>query len=92
MPQYVIQYVENFMPDDEASIAIHKSFSIVNYKDADQEKIARPKGFIGTSDLEMGKFPNAMHHFRILYNGRKKARIYYRLVGNIRFLKNLRGI
>lgn len=90
MPQYVIQYVENFMPDGEASIAIHRSFSIANYRDADQEKIARPKGFIGTSDQERPKFPKAMHHFRILFNARNKARIYYRLVGNIQFLKNFK--
>ncbi|MBU2102354.1 MAG: DEAD/DEAH box helicase family protein [Candidatus Omnitrophica bacterium] len=90
MPQYVIQYVENFMPEGDASIAIHKAFSIANYKDAQQDKIERAKGFIGNNDIEKSKFPQAIHHFKIFYNTSNKARIYYRYIGNIKFLKNLK--
>lgn len=91
MPKYVIQYVESFMPEGNASIAIHRSFSIANYKDAQQDKIERAKGFIGTTELEKGKFTQAIHHFKIFYNASNKARIYYRYVGNIKFIKNLKG-
>jgi hypothetical protein len=90
MPQYVIDYIESFMPEGEQSIAFHETLSIINYSDAYQEKIERTKGFIGTNQLEKGRFPNAMHHFKIFYNRDNKARIFYRYVGNIKFLKNLR--
>lgn len=97
MPDYVIQYVESFSPEGEAAIAIHKSFSIANYKDTDKEQINkeqiwRKRGFIGTKELELDKFPQAMHHFKIFYNAEKKARIFYKYVGNIKFLKNLKGV
>lgn len=91
MPQYVIDYVEHFMPNDEHSIAFHPSFSIANYSDANQEKIERTKGFIGDSQLEGKKFPHALHHFKIFYNKDNKARIFYKYNGNVTFLKNMRG-
>lgn len=90
MPSYVMQYIESFLPEGGNSIAIHRPFGIVNYKDADQEKIERTRGFIGTTQLEKDKFPQAMHHFIVLYNSKKRARMYYRYVGGIKFLKNLR--
>ena len=90
MPQYLIDYIEKFIPQGSQSIAFHKPFSIVNYSDADQKKIERAKGFIGTNQLEKFKFPNAMHHFKIFFNQEKEARIFYRYIGNITFLKNLR--
>jgi len=89
MPKYVINYVDNFSPSGDKSIAFHKSFCISGYKDADQDKIQRPKGFIGTGELEKNKYPNALHHFKIFYNNKSEARIYYRFVGNVKFLKNL---
>lgn len=91
MPPYVIDYIESFMPDGNESVAIHKSFSIATYDTADQNKIERAKGFIGHNELEPKKFPKAMHHFKIFYNRENKARIFYRYVGNIKFLKNLRN-
>lgn len=88
MPQYIIDYVQSFMPGGNESIAIHKSALV--YSSANQETIERAKGFIGTPQLEKGKFPNAMHHFKIFHNKESRARIFYRYVGNITFLKNLR--
>jgi hypothetical protein len=90
MPRYVMQYIESFLPEGGNSIAIHKPFGIANYREANQEKIERSRGFIGTTQLERDRFPQAMHHFIVLYNAERKARIYYRYVGGIRFLKNLR--
>jgi hypothetical protein len=90
MPQYVIDYVQSFMPENDLSIAIHKSISIAGYgNDTNKEKIERTKGFIGTNQLEKSKFLNAIHHFKIFYNQNNKARIFYRYIGNITFIKNL---
>jgi len=90
LPNYLIKYVENILPDGKKSIAIHKSSSIKNWKDADQEKIERAKKFMGTNELEERKFPEAIHHFKIMYNDRGKARLYYKFVGGIKFIKNMK--
>ncbi|MCK5601443.1 DEAD/DEAH box helicase family protein [Candidatus Pacearchaeota archaeon] len=87
MPNYVIDYVQSFMMDGNQSIAIHKSAQA--YSSADQETIERAKGFIGTPQLEIGKFPKAIHHFKIFHNADNKARMFYRYVGNIKFLRSL---
>ena len=88
VPQYVIEYVQSFMPKGNRSIAIHKSSPA--YASADQKRIERAKGFIGTPQLEKAKFPDAIHHFKIFHNSNNKARMFYRYVGNITFLRNLR--
>lgn len=92
LPEFLLNYIKNFSPDGEQSLAIHESRPIAGYKDADQEKIQRIKGFIGQSDLELKKYPLAIHHIKILYNDAHKARVFYKYVGNIKFVKNLKGV
>jgi hypothetical protein len=53
----------------------------------DKNTITRAKWFIGDREMELIKYPNAIHHINILYNELGKARIFYRYRGNIRFLK-----
>jgi hypothetical protein len=53
----------------------------------DKATITRTRGFIGNRELELDKFPDAIHHINILYNDQNKARIFYKYEGNIRFLK-----
>ncbi len=89
LPKYLINYIENYMPLDEKSLAIHPSKSITGHKDAitDQKAITRTKGFIGQFELEPKKYPDAIHHIIILYNGASQARVFYKYKGNIKFLK-----
>jgi hypothetical protein len=89
LPDYVIRYVEETSSDD-GQIAIHSPTSIANYKDADQEKIERRRGFFGKSQRE--KFPNAIHHFAIFHNGKGIGRMIYKFEGNIQFIKNLKRL
>ena len=91
LPDYLLTFIENTMPRDNASIAVHKSQLIERYKSANIQNIARSRGFIGTNELEEKRFPDAMHHFKIIFNPTGKGRVFYRYVGRIRFLKNLRG-
>ena len=74
-----------------ASLAFHPSGSIVKYTDANQDLIERRRGFIGTSDLQKGKYPHAIHHFKIYTNAKGRARLFYKFEGNIQFIKNLRN-
>lgn len=88
LPSFVIRYIENFSPNGDKSVAIHKVSSMAGFSDADQKNIQRSKGFIGKSALEESRFPNAMHHIKVFYNNENQARIFYKYVGNIKFIKN----
>ena len=86
LPQYLIDYMENFLPNADKSIAIHGPKSIMERKSGtDHKTITRPKGFIG--DFDTSECPDAIHHIFILFNDTGNARIFYKYKGNIRFLK-----
>lgn len=86
LPQYLIDYMENFLPNADKSIAIHEPKSIMERKSGtDHETITRPKGFIG--DFDTNKYSDAIHHIFILFNDTGNARVFYKYKGNIRFLK-----
>ncbi len=91
LPSYLISYVESFLPMGEKSTAVHLPRSIKGYEDkkgeVDKATITRTRGFIGNRELELDKFPDAIHHINILFNEQNKARIFYKYEGNIRFLK-----
>ena len=91
LPDYLINYMENFCPAGDASIAVHSPQSIAGYTDKpgeiDKATITRNKGFIGHRELDKGRYPDAIHHINILHNDRGKARVFYKYEGNIRFLK-----
>jgi hypothetical protein len=90
IPDFLLEYIQHFSPSGDDSIAIHPSKTIAGYKDANQEKIERARGFIGNFELEKDKRPNAIHHLKILFNSQNKARLFYKYDGNIKFLKNLK--
>jgi hypothetical protein len=87
LPDYLIEYVKRFLPNGPASVALHGSSTIENMKDAatNQEKIERTKGLFGQVTRNN---PNALHHFKIFYNAKQKARLIYKFSGNITFIKN----
>lgn len=91
LPGDLINYIENFCPDGDKSMAVHPPNSIGNYteKDGAMDKatITRTKGFIGKSQMEVAKYPKAIHHINVVYNDTGKARVFYKYEGSIRFLK-----
>lgn len=95
LPEYLVDYVENFCPDGDASLAIHvPPISIAGYTDKegeiDKATITRTRGFIGKRELDEERFPRAIHHIFILYNKMGKARVFYKYQGSVRFLKTAR--
>lgn len=88
LPDYLIRYVQRILPNGPSSIALHQSSTIENMKDADKSKIERTKGLFGQVKRE---FPDAVHHFKIFFNARGKARLIYKFNGNITFLKNVKN-
>lgn len=89
LPDYLLRYVKRTASAGD-SIAIHEPASIMNYQDADHQNISRKKGLFGESQRK--KFPHATHHFMIFYNSDDKARIIYKLVGDITFIKNNKNV
>jgi len=91
LPKFLLEFIEEFSYDGINSLAVHKSTDISNRgEDVNKDTIERPKGFIGNSELEKGKYPHATHHIKIFFNSKNKARVFYRCIINIKFLKNLK--
>jgi len=90
LPQFLIDYIQTIEPNGPGSLAIHTSFNIDNYKDADKTEITRAKGFIGKSDLEGHRFPIAAHHVKIYRSATTgKARVFYKFTeDNAQFMQN----
>lgn len=90
VPDHLIDYLQSALFLTPGTLAIHTSSSIEKYgTSADQVNISRKKGFIGKTQLELSKFPSAVHHVKIFHNGKGKARVFYKNVGGgIHFVKN----
>jgi len=95
LPQYILDMIqqEYASPDGDDSTVLHSATSIVKYKSGtDQNNISRPKQFMGAWDLERNKYPNAVHHFKILFNANNKARLFYKFDGKgFTYLSNVKN-
>jgi hypothetical protein len=90
LPTFLIDYIKA-TSDAGDSLAIHTASSIAGYgKTANQTAISRDKGFIGNPQLELKKFPQAVHHVKILYNAAGKAKLFYKFRGSLQFVQNLK--
>jgi hypothetical protein len=93
LPGFLIAFIKASQKKLPNSLAIHTSASIAGYKtSANQQLISRDKGFIGKSQLELAKFPNASHHIKILHNGAGKARVFYKYSSRLQILQNTKNI
>lgn len=95
VPDYVLNYVEQACPLGDRNVAVHESSSIAGYRQGDGVdlvRIERRKGFFGAPQMQKQKFPDAIHHFKIFYNGANKGRLFYKFEGSIKFIKNLKNV
>lgn len=76
----IINFLRERIKNSNGEVVWHKSRSFMGYADGDYENIVRTKGGLMDieGDLEPKKFPDAIFHFKLFYNDRGKARIYYR--------------
>jgi hypothetical protein len=89
LPEYLRRYIRRVSPGASGSIAIHPSTDISNYKDADgldKPNVIRKRGFMGKTQID--RHPNALHHLMIFHNGGTKARLFYKFIGTIQFIRN----
>ena len=90
-PNYLRRYISRVSPHGSDSIAIHLPSDISGYSDADdldKDRVVRKKGFFGNSHLEQSRFPRATHHLKIYHNKAVNARLFYKFIGTIQFIKN----
>jgi len=87
LPGYLMRYIERTSIGLANPLYVHDPLDISGYKDADLRAIERGKGFIGTTQLR--KAPTStVHHLFVAHNGQGKARLIYKFVGTIKFIKN----
>jgi hypothetical protein len=88
VPEFLIEYLRAEVAKAGQSLAIHRASSIQNYgASADQDAIYRAKGFIGRPQLELQRFPIAVHHVKIFHNGAGRARVFYKNTGTVQFVQ-----
>lgn len=87
MPGYLVRYIQRTSIGSSGTLHVHEPLGMSNYKDADPQMISRGKGFIGSTQLK--KAPKStVHHLFVVHNGKGKARLIYKFIGTIKFLKN----
>jgi hypothetical protein len=90
LPGFLIDYINAVTAAGGGMLAIHTASSIARYRtSANQAAISRKKGFMGKSQLELQKFPTAVHHVKIFYNGENRAKLFYKNTNNLQFIQNL---
>jgi hypothetical protein len=87
-PKYLRNYIAKVSPDGSGSVEVHDPIDISGYNDADKERIYRKKGFIGTPQLGRAKNKSASHHLFVLHNADGNARLFYKFIGSIQFIRN----
>jgi hypothetical protein len=90
LPGFLIDYIRAASQNLPGALAIHTASSIAGSTDAKQATISRDKGFMGKSQLEPKKFPDAVHHVKIFFNKKNGAKLFYKFRGSVQFVQNLR--
>jgi hypothetical protein len=86
-PGYLRRYIERTGGNGNKLVFVHPEIDISGYNDADRKQIVRGRGFIGQSQL--AKAPRStVHHIFVLHNNEGKARVIYKFMGSIQFIKN----
>lgn len=85
LPAYVMSFIQvNSYPGNIAVHAVRAVGRDTEYHDT----LYRPRGVLGGADIS--RYPNAVHHFMVIANTRNEARMVYRYVGKVQFLRNFR--
>ncbi|MER8651195.1 MULTISPECIES: Z1 domain-containing protein [unclassified Mesorhizobium] len=77
LPSYLIEFLQQY--DDQGKLAIHTSYQLQRYQGEVMDKIERRQGFLGNNQLEPVKFPDGIHHVRIIRNSSAKARVFFKI-------------
>lgn len=88
LPPYLLRYIERSSTGNPGALFVHLPISIAGYgNDVDKDAITRKRGFIGNPQLSKGN-ANTVHHVFVFHNASGSARVIYKFVGNIQFIRN----
>ena len=92
-PPYIYRYIARDVTERGAAISLNKPSifgkSSKTYTDEEVELIQRKKGVFGQA--QRGDNANARHHFKIFFNEKRKARLFYKINGDaVQFMQNRR--
>ena len=88
LPKILVDFISGALAQAPGSLVLHQTSKVSGYKDKTvREEIKRSKGFMGSTQLEQGAFPNGRHHVRIFRNEAGKARVFYKYKG-VSFAQN----
>lgn len=91
LPQSLVALISKMQEYFPGTLAIHRASPIAGYgRTADQETVFRAKGFMGNPQLELAAFPRAIHHIKIFYNAKRRARVIYKFTGDLMLAQNQR--
>ncbi len=92
-------YINDFISEDahlaDGNVCFHTASEFGGrskaYTAEEVENIRRKKGIFSNNEFARGPRPNARHHLKIYYNGKGKARLYYKINGHaVKFIQNRR--
>ena len=83
LDKFLIDFVENNLPLGNRNIYFQNIRSITSYTTANQKDITRPKGGL----LDPVEDNKILHYFGVFTNDSNEARLFYKPVLNITFLK-----
>ena len=85
LPPYLISFLQKF-GNYSTNIFIHTPRDVSNREKMDDvDNIIRKRGLFGGSEITDNS--SFSHHFRIFYNNKRKARLVYKHLGIVSFLK-----
>lgn len=86
LPIYLQKYIARTSVGIPGALFVHDPINVTKQAD-DPVNISRKRGFIGQSQI--GKAPaGTVHHIFVLHNDDRRARVVYKFLGNIQFIRN----
>jgi transcriptional/translational regulatory protein YebC/TACO1 len=89
-PQFILDYVLKAVGNDNELIALYGPMDVSGWRDVNQRLLIRPRNFIALNAGVKKRFPRAEHHIQVVYS-RNKARLIYKPMVDIGFIRNVRG-
>ena len=91
-PPYVYNYLRREIAVHSRQVSFHKPSGFgtagSRYTDEEKDNIRRTKGIFANNEFRRSELPQAVHHLKVFYNDRGRARVFYKLNGGaIKFVQ-----
>ena len=83
LPKFLLDFIKNYFPSGDRNIYFQNIRSITSYTTANHEEISRERGGL----IDPVKDDKILHYFAVFTNKNNEARLFYKPVVSISFLK-----